>query len=712
MMFVFVSLLLCMGSFISGGLASGLNEDVNMRSCDDKERQALLDFKANLVDINNSLHDWGNKNKDCCQWVGVGCDTETGHVIELNVATSTHRRLYGNISSLLPLLNQLERLDFQLNHIPSSLSSLTNLLYLNLSAANLSGPIPHQLANLSNLLHLDLSSNFLTGSIPASFGDLTSLTHLDLSGNRLESVIPKSFGNLSSLVHLDLSKNHLNGSVPNFAGCSFMKEPISHSNSLQKLDLSRNRLTGTLPNTVGKLSNLEYLDVSSNSLEGLISDDHFLNLTQLTYLDLSFNLFALNLSSHVKFPFKLKTIKMQACKVGPSFPMWIQNQRYFAYLDISNASISDCIPGWFWNLPPGLKFLNLSSNEIKGMLPNMTSVFEGYPGMDLSYNQLEGTIPALPSKLAALNLSGNRFSGTLSFLCQIDISLTLLDLSNNLLSGSLPDCWQKFQKKLVVLNLSNNSLSGEIPSSLGFLSQLQALYLRRNAFVGEVPMSMSSCTKLRFVDLGENKLSGNIPTWIGERLSELYVLVLQSNRLDGSLPSQICLLNNLQFLDLSMNGLSGYIPRCFGNFTAMATRGSQDDITSHSYSSYEAILAVASQISYKLLQVCAGQDGRYSSCEESNEEALFIDKALVAWKGTRHGDEFWKSYYTSIGAGFAVGFWGICSALILDRGYRHFLFASLNNMKDWIYVLGGSCILINNVQDIIVVCVEVAYSHG
>lgn len=58
----------------------------------------------------------------------------------------------------------------------------------------------------------------------------------------------------------------------------------------------------------------------------------------------------------------------------------------------------------------------------------MTSVFERYPGMDLSNIHLVGRVPSLPSKLAALNLSGNKFSGTLAFLCEIDAALTFLDL--------------------------------------------------------------------------------------------------------------------------------------------------------------------------------------------------------------------------------------------------------------------------------------------
>ncbi|XP_076923171.1 receptor-like protein EIX2 [Bidens hawaiensis] len=325
--------------------------------------------------------------------------------------------------------------------------------------------------------------------------------------------------------------------------------------------------------------------------------------------------------------------------------MWIQTQRSFAYLDISNNGISDRIPAWLWDLPPGLRFLNLSSNEIKGTLPDMKLVFEQYPGMDLSNSQLKGTIPVLPSKLAALNLSRNRFSWTLSFLCQIDdLGLTFLDLSNNFLSGGVPDCLE-FKVMLVVLNLSNNSLSGEIPS-LGLLFQLQALYLRQNDFSGSVPMSLSKCKSLRFLDLGENKLSGNIPTWIGETLSELYVLVLQTNRFSGSLPSQICLLNNLQFLDLSKNGLSGHIPGCFGNFTAMATRNFQDDILSHSYSTYSSTITLNSKQHNSstnnapdkgVVSLCSEPMERggvlYSSCG-FDEEAFFIDNALVAWKGT------------------------------------------------------------------------------
>ncbi|XP_071738509.1 receptor-like protein EIX2 isoform X2 [Rutidosis leptorrhynchoides] len=573
---------------------------VKVSSCIEKERQALLKFKADLIDIHDILNSWSNKEemkKLCCFWWGVTCDF-TGHVTDLDIAEF---QFGGKINPSIKVLKQLQTLDlsgidFQSNHIPNFLGSLTNLQHLDMSNANLSGPIPRELGNLSNLNYLDLSGNSLVGSIPVSFGALTSLVTLDLSTNQLGGVIPHQLENLSNLSILNLSVNLLRGSLPDFTkrtslvilslAHNFLNGSIpdltGYESSLVELDLSSNQFGGELPNSVGQLSNLEYLNISSNSLHGVISDLHFLNLFSLIYLDMSLNSFSFKLSSRFRVPFQLKIINLKSCKLGPSFPVWIKSQIDFKDLDISSAGISDRIPvWWFWD-------------------------------------RLEGRVPRLPSSLASLNLSGNKFKGNLSFLCHIDGELTLIDLSNNSFSGSLPDCWSQFQN-LVVLDLSNNYLSGKIPHSFRLLYQLEALYLRKNSFVGELPISLSNCTNLRFVDLGENKLSGTIPSWVGERLTRLYVLVLRSNMLSGNLPTQICRLYNLHILDLSKNRLVGNVPRCFRNFTSMSSsRRSEDYLTNHTYYSYLSIFLppVISKLNPKMVP------------------QEFIDNALVAWKGT------------------------------------------------------------------------------
>ncbi|KAI3705067.1 hypothetical protein L1987_75299 [Smallanthus sonchifolius] len=587
---------------MSGGL--GLKEEANMSSCIEKERQALLDVKASVIDLHGNLSDWGEK-KDCCKWVGVTCNNHTGHVIKLDLSFGPSA-FTGKISPSLQVLNQLQFLNlsginFQSNPLPSLLGSLSNLQSLDISGANLSGPIPHQLANLSNLLRLDLSFNFLGGSIPKSFENCSSLLNLDLSHNLLNGPLP-SFARCSSLISLSIAHNSLNGSMPDFTGCI----------SLHYLDLSSNFLSGIMPVGVSQLSNLGHLDVSHNSLNG-------------------------------------------------SIPNFI-----------------GC---------PSLSYLDLSSNQLS----------------DLSNNRFKGIVPRLPT-LATLNLSGNRFSGNLSFLCEIDGALTFLDLSNNSLSGSLPGCWLNFQERLVILNLSNNNLSGNIPSSLGFLSNLEVLYLRTNAFVGELPMSLSNCTKLRFADFGENKLSGVIPEWIEEKLSDLYILVLGSNGFKGRIPSQICWLYNLQVLDVSNNGLSGNIPRCFHNFTAMARRSFGDDMTNHSYSSYRRPPFFSAPLALRPYIQCGriptgSQLQCFNYTSYSDNPKLFGPPltprcGLQPPPATNVGkedveeddDDLWKSYYTGMGAGFAVAFWGICGSLLLSCRCRYFVFASLSHMKDWIYV--------------------------
>ena len=452
------------------------------------------------------------------------------------------------------------------SHVLSNANSTSPISFLDLSYNKLNSSIFPWLFKYNNsLVLLNLGFNMMEGLLLKGLGNMVALVHLDLSYNKLEGSIPKAFGNMVSLVHLDLASNNLDGAIPNLSKLSLLRE----------LRLSNNKLNGSLDNVLGKLSKLQLLDVSFNSFKGDITETHLLNLSSLNQLDLSYNFdLSLKFSPYWVPPFHLNTIELSSCKLGPTFPQWLQTQKNFSWLDISDARISDTIPNWFWELSSNIKYLNLSHNQINGVVPLQWFLtrFQDSYAIELSYNNFSGPLPQLNSNSYVLNLSNNLFQGTITFICETNSSLNYLDLSNNKLSGELPKCWPNMARQ--TLNLANNNFSGRIPEcfELNCLQDysLNSLHLQNNSFIGELPMSLMNQSTLEVLDFGENKLSGRIPTWIGTNLPNLIILRLPSNMFIGSIPLQLCQLTSLQILDLSHNSISGTIPRCLNNFTAMA----------------------------------------------------------------------------------------------------------------------------------------------
>nr|XP_048332981.1 receptor-like protein EIX2 [Ziziphus jujuba var. spinosa] len=530
-----------------------------------------------------------------------------------------------NISSLIGNnMVSLQHLDLSGTRLQGSIpetfgNNMTSLSYLDLSRSYLTGSIPNSLGNMTFLTHLNLRYNAFTGSIPESFGNLVKLSYLYLGGNLLEGRIPETLGNMPILEHLDLTNNTLEGEIPKsiwdictlrelympsnilsgaLPGLSLTSSSCkNHSlemldlrdnrivglfpylslfSFLKSLDLSSNQIGGSVHPNIGQLSQLEKLDISNNLLEGVISEAHFLKLSKLRHLNLSSNkLLIFNVSSAWVPPFRLETISLSSCKLGPKFPNWLQTQVNYSVLEISNTGISDSIPIWFWNTSTEFQTMNASNNQISGRIANLSVLKSGdFPEVDFSSNQLEGAIPVFLFSATLLHLSRNKFSD-LSCLCDVKgrAGLVFLDISFNQLSGTLPNCWSSLDN-LSVLNLAHNyNLSGKLPSSIGSLLYIRALHLGNNNFTGGLPSSWKNCSWLVAFDLGENNLSGPIPSWLGESLTKLAILVLRSNHFSGGIPSNICHLQSLQLLDLSVNNISGSLPMCVSNFTEMRKVG-------------------------------------------------------------------------------------------------------------------------------------------
>ncbi|CAO2206385.1 unnamed protein product [Urochloa humidicola] len=323
-----------------------------------------------------------------CSWSGVSCDGE-GRVTAFSAAGMG---LAGAIpEDTVGKLARLQVLDLsgnRLTALPNDLWELgASLRALNLSGNAIAGALPNNVGNFARLQALDVSHNAFAGALPQALGSIASLQVLNASHNRFQGQVPSAviFG-CGNLVAVDLSGNALDGDLPD----------LSPLRSLAYLNLSRNRLGGSV---IGAFQeHLKSIHLSNNRFSGLNFSNGYAG-SALMYLDLSGNelLGEFNIAGRFRNLRHVNLAHNQLSNANLLVSMGELSE--LEYVNLSSTGLHGQIPPQFSSRLVGLKVLDLSLNNISGVVPDMSSL--RLRVLDLSVNNLTGEIPvALVKKLA------------------------------------------------------------------------------------------------------------------------------------------------------------------------------------------------------------------------------------------------------------------------------------------------------------------------
>ncbi|XVE68029.1 hypothetical protein DITRI_Ditri09bG0035400 [Diplodiscus trichospermus] len=116
------------------------------------------------------------------------------------------------------------------------------------------------------------------------------------------------------------------------------------------------------------------------------------------------------------------------------------------------------------------------------------------------------------NRVLGLELREMKLLGQLPQSLEYCQSLQNLDLSANQISGTIPPQLCTWLPYLVTLDLSSNDLSGTIPPELSKCAYLNNLILSNNRLSGPIPNQLSVLDRLKKFSVANNDLTGAIPT--------------------------------------------------------------------------------------------------------------------------------------------------------------------------------------------------------
>ena len=197
--------------------------------------------------------------------------------------------------------------------LPEEIGNLTELTTLKLNK-NVKGQLPESVFTLPKLEKFYFENGDLEGTLSEKLGQMTTLTELYVDGNaKLEGSISAAFGQLKNLVKINVSNTGISGTLPaELANCTALTDIVA----------SNAKLSGELPDIWGSLTALKSLMLNGN--QGL---------------------------------------------TGP-LPASLGSLTKLTGIQLQNCSFTGNIPVEWGNLPSTCKTLNVSGNQLKGVVPS------------------------------------------------------------------------------------------------------------------------------------------------------------------------------------------------------------------------------------------------------------------------------------------------------------------------------------------------------